>query len=398
MKVTSPNITPGKYASGKPFWLVSFSLDGKQQKKKFSIEREANEYKQTIVRKYLGGMSQSSQEEGRLGFEIFRAYQLKNKSLTAVTFEDFVRESCERWQAPVRTDLQSLVDIFLTIKRKQGLRELTLEQLERYLNAFAVAFKDRDITNFDKATLEGYLFNPNNCGESKPNRNEIDSIRGFFNWLTGESPKTPIESPILTINPFRGWVSETKRDDETSIVIHSYDECKALLEEAATHRGQALVAWMLHSGMRPTESVRFWNDPAYGWNNIDLEQGLIFVPAKVSKVRKPREIDISPTLRQWLEFYRDRKSFFEFASEKAWTFKYVQIRNHLFGAGFKAKDTVRHTRISVLVRLGIPLATVETQMGNSKDIIRNHYLRHMTEEEAKKIDSLTPDQVSLHDA
>lgn len=393
MKCTIPKITQGRYKSGSKFFLVTYSLGGKQRKKKFATELEANRHRQETIRTYIGGVSQSQADEAKAGFDLYRQAWVTKPELKEVSFADFIRQSVENWQVPLTMDIETLVSEFLRIKRKQGLRAISLEQIERYLNGFTQTFGDKAITSFNKAQLEGYLFNPNSCGEIKPNRNEIDIIKGFFNWLTGESPKTPIEKPLLAVNPFRGWVNVSKKDEEAKIVIHSFDECKALLEEAATYNAQGFVAWMLHTGMRPTESFKFWKECS--WDNIDFENGLIHVPANISKVRRTREIDLSETLKAWLEFYQG-KNFAPFVSEKSWKFKYVQIRK-ILGEGIKAKDTIRHTRISVLVRLGTPLATIETQMGNSKEIIKNHYLRHMGEAEAKAIDALTPDKVSVHD-
>ena len=42
-KTTIPKIKTGKYASGNPFWRVTYSQDGKQVIKKFKTEREAND-------------------------------------------------------------------------------------------------------------------------------------------------------------------------------------------------------------------------------------------------------------------------------------------------------------------------------------------------------------------
>ncbi|MBC2602063.1 tyrosine-type recombinase/integrase [Puniceicoccus vermicola] len=391
MKATIPKIQKKKYPSGKPYWLVSFSADGKQVRKKFTDQNSADEFKRNQVRRYHGGLSLGAQDEAREGYEIFRAKWGVHPSLENLGFADFVRQALETYQPP-KGDLEEIVREFLRIKKTQGLRTITLEQIERYMFCFLDAFRGVDLARISKADLEDYLFQPNAAGKKKPNQNEIDTIRSFFNWATGESPKTPIEKPILTNNPFRGWVSRRK-DKEALIAVHDYEECQLLLEEATNCGGQKMVAWMLHTGMRPTESVKFWK--VYSWANIDRKNGLIHVPGAVSKTRRPREIVISPALAAWLDFY-DGEKFFTFKNEKTWAWHYVQIRK-VIPEKKRAKDTLRHTKISVMIREGVPIDVVAAQMGNSREIIQNHYLRLMSEEEAEKIANLTPEQVPAHD-
>ena len=73
-KTTIPKIKTGKYASGNPFWRVTYSQDGKQVIKKFKTEREANEHRMEVIRKFHGGISMQDQEVSRLALEKFKAH------------------------------------------------------------------------------------------------------------------------------------------------------------------------------------------------------------------------------------------------------------------------------------------------------------------------------------
>ncbi|MGZ0656014.1 tyrosine-type recombinase/integrase [Coraliomargarita sp. W4R72] len=397
VKCTIPKIKTLKYASGEPYHRVTYSLNGKQIRKNFADEKRANQYKQDTIRKYIGGVKADDSRLADAGYQVFKSHWVKYPDLEDVPFDEWIANQLRIYQKPVSKGILDLAVDYRSIKVQQGLREISIGWTDAFLvNGFAEEFKDRAITSITKKDLEEYLLKPNRAGQVKPNRNEIDQVKAFFNWLTGESPKTPIDTPILSHNPFRGWVNKSLSDKAGKIVVHTFDECKKLLERSADFNGQAFLVWMLHTGMRPTEAFKYWKNPNYGWNNIDFKNGLIHVPADVSKVRKEREIDISDTLRVWLKFYEKRKSFFEFTTQAVWNGKYVKIRKVLKQSQ-RGNDSLRHTRISVLVRKGIPLATIEVQMGNSKEIIKNHYLRHMAEDEAVKIDGLTPDQITRWD-
>jgi integrase len=89
----------------------------------------------------------------------------------------------------------------------------------------------------------------------------------------------------------------------------------------------------------------------------------------------------------WIEKYQGEKVF-NFSSQTSWNFRYVQLRK---GIGAAGTDELRHTRISVMIRLGENITEIEHQLGNSAQIIKNHYLRLMTKNAANKINQITPD-------
>ena len=142
----------------------------------------------------------------RLAFEKFEAYQSKDQDLAKLDFVDLVEWACANYQAPIGEDLELLVDEFLAIKRKQGLRDQTIRELENYLNAFVEDFKGWTVETFTRKELEVYI----NKTKAPFNKNRFGTIKHFFAWLSGTSQATQIDQPILRDTPFRGWIKERK--------------------------------------------------------------------------------------------------------------------------------------------------------------------------------------------
>jgi hypothetical protein len=96
-------------------------------------------------------------------------------------------------------------------------------------------------------------------------------LKHFFGYLSGQSKKTPNPHPILKESPFKGRevvFQDDENGDETQIVIFTAQECEDLIRQAQLYNAQRMFVWLLFTGMRPVESVRFWRNPLWGWNLI----------------------------------------------------------------------------------------------------------------------------------
>lgn len=392
-KTTIPKIKTGKYASGNPFWRVTYSQDGKQVIKKFKTEREANEHRMEVIRKFHGGISMQDQEVSRLALEKFKAHQSKDSDLAKLDLVDLVDWACSNYQAPIGEDLETLVDEFLTIKRKQRLRPDTITELVNYLEAFVADFKGRTVETFTRKELEEYI----NETKKPFNKNRFGTIKHFFAWLSGTSQATPIDEPVLRDTPFRGWIKGRKDDDSIeSIVIYTAEECRKILEVASDpkHNAQAMFAFMLFTGCRPFEVARIWEDPIkYGWRLCNWEKGIFRIPAAVSKTRKPRQVPLSETLRAWLEHYKG----YETLMPVNWRYKYRDVRKAALDGAKLVTDVPRHTFISQMIEQGETFAKIALICGNSKQMILDHYASLSSPAECKAFFELTPDNFERHD-
>lgn len=177
--------------------------------------------------------------------------------------------------------------------------------------------------------------------------------------------------------------------DETQIVIFTAQECKDLIHQAQRYNAQRMFIWLLFTGMRPVESVRFWSDLRWRWNLISDDLKFIRVPKAVSKTRRSRVIEISPTLRLWLKAYQYFPSFMTCN----WGGKYRQTRKSVLLKDKLKQDIARHTLISMMIKDGKGWAEIELQMGNKKDVQMRDYASLITSRnEVDDFYRLTPDR------
>lgn len=386
-----PKVTKKSYGNRTPYWLVTYSIKGEGQKKpKFDSERAANEHKQEMIRKYMGGISMEDQELARLGFDTFKAQQAGNKDLSKIDFVKLVKWGCQNYQAPLDLTVEDLVDEFMTIKRSQNLRPDTIKELNRYLDEFVEKFNDRSVETFTKADMEKYLKKTYAW-----NQNRFTVIKHFFSWCNGTSVATPNANPILRDTPFRGWISGKKDDDSIdNVVIFNSDDARGILEVAGKpeYSSQGMFAFMFFSGCRPAESFRIWDDiQKYGWNLINMQKRILTIPASVSKTRKARQVVINDTLYAWLKKYEKCETLLPIS----WNDKYRYIRKDAKVS--MVKDVARHTFISQSLEQGMTFDQAALQCGNSRNIILKHYASLTSKDDSDKFFALTPDHFDSHD-
>jgi integrase len=122
---------------------------------------------------------------------------------------------------------------------------------------------------------------------------------------------------------------------------------------------------------------------------MESDLKFIRVPKAVSKTRRTRVIEVSPTLRLWLKAYRHFSSFMT----RNWGGKYRQTRKKVLPKEKLKQDIARHTLISMMIKDGKGWAEIELQMGNKKDVQMRHYASLITSRnEVDDFYGLTPDR------
>lgn len=257
------------------------------------------------------------------------------EDVRGATLLELVRWAADRFISPYRLKpTAAYVEEFLALKSSQGRREDTVRELKYLLPVFCREMGHIAVNDFTAKMLGDW------CKAQKSENKWRLTLKHFFAWLTGEAERSPNPEPVLQRSPIRHW--ERVKVDKTGtegIVILSLEQVTTLIAEAPTRNAQRIIIWMLFTGMRPAESVRFWSDPALGWNSIDMEAQTIDVPATVSKVRSWREIRIKPVLKAWLDLYKDHPSFLTCN----WRNKYCNLRAENLPAEKIVNDVCRHT-------------------------------------------------------
>jgi integrase len=140
-------------------------------------------------------------------------------------------------------------------------------------------------------------------------------------------------------------------------------------------------ALCLFAGIRPGvphgEITKFKPDA------VNLEEGVIYISAEVSKVREPRRVAIQPNLAAWLRAYPLEKYPIILGNFKK--------RRQRFAKKLGlTHDVLRHTFISMFVAKFRSIGEAAIQAGNSEGIIRKHYLDLKTTAEAEEFFGILP--------
>ena len=234
-----------------------------------------------------------------------------------------------------------------------------------------------------------------NNGPAAPwtTKSELVCLRSFFEWCRGRHGEKPIpgcsrrmrqDNPCDAIAP--------PKVSAPPPACLSVDQARDMMRYIEDNHPR-LVPWYsiaIFCGVRPGRSgelQRLANHPgliapcsdAAGRPLLDLERGILTIPASVSKTGRRRVIPISANLAAWLERFPGPLTPVGFDAENR------LARNHL-KLGF---DTLRHSFISFRVAI-VGKAQSALEAGNSEKIIDSHYLHLPSKAEAKAFWAISP--------
>jgi hypothetical protein len=389
MKLPQPKINKGSYPNGKAFWLVSCMLSGQRYRKKHDTEQSALQDRVRLLRTGTSGLTAREHVATEQAVHVLKSTTNEDARNKDVLFA--VEWFCEHFVDAFKVKpLRAYFDEFMGIKRAQGRRLDTIRELDAFLGKFVSDYEHANVTHLKFEDIEPWIISRSRGPASQKRNHHI--VKHFFGFLSGQSEGTPNPHPILKASPFQGRDvihQNDDIDDDTNIIIFTAEECRKLLDEASHHNAQRMFAWLLFTGMRPMESVRFWTEERWGWNLISEDLKYIRVPKAISKTRRSRIIAVSDTLQKWLACYRDFPSFMT----GNWRDKYTWVRSKVLPPEKLKADIPRHTLISMMIKDGQGWAEIELQMGNKKDVQMRHYASLITSpNEVSAFYGLTPEK------
>lgn len=197
----------------------------------------------------------------------------------------------------------------------------------------------------------------------------------FFNWCRRKY-KTPKENPCEFIT--------VKRDDN-DVEYFTPEETQAIIDLSLTERYIDLLPFhviCLFSGVRPTECEHLT------WEDIDFADRSIIIDKKYAKTRKHRRIEMQQNLIDWLKWFRAEYPKKPLIQEINFQDSARRFRSKL---GFWLANGMRHSFASYyLGGIRKDFGALELQMGNSRTMLQNHYVRFPTAEESNKFWSIKP--------
>lgn len=290
--------------------------------------------------------------------------------------------------------VSELVDLWIESKKKQqftSIRPVTLKEIEYTGKKIKGLWGGNQYDSVKKEHVIEFLAAHKGAYTTK--KNWKVRIGGFFNWCNSEGWGRG--------NPAKNIEIEKTTPNAPEII--STEKVKRMLElvqNSPRYRPLAnYLALGFFGGLRPFELTRLT------WRYIDLKEkpvttkwgeswGAIEIRTEMTKTKTPRFVPINATLAAFLHKFKNEPIYVK----KNFTRRFVALRKEA-GYGFKSDrteenrwepDSIRHTFASMWLPVYDSRNKLAEIMGNSTEVIRRHYLRHLQPEDAAPYWAIRP--------
>jgi len=362
------------YKHPKMKWVVRGKESGKWVRKFFGTKVEASSYadlKNTdLLNLGLEG------KEFPLELRVMATECERDLAPFGKTIRDAVNYYLPHIQRASKARLiEKVVEEAETSKKADGLKKPTLTEFGHRAGHFAKAFPGREVGMFTQEEIEEWL---RATFENPVTRNNTrKTVVNLFNFAMSRK--------YIATNPAAGI--KKAREDRSEIGILTPGQVSALLTSASSEM-LPYFAIAVFAGIRPEElAPPLKDDAGVEWSDVKWAQGIIRVRAEVSKVGKPRNVKIEPTLAKWLAPYRHAKG--RIAPSK-WR---EHFRNARTAAGITEwpTDCLRHSFASYWLQIHRDAPALALEMGNSVEVILERYSKVLDEpEDAVKFWAIEP--------
>jgi integrase len=270
-----------------------------------------------------------------------------------------------------------------------GLRDLTKTNLRRRVNVFVNSVPNMRVADVTKEAIQTYLSKRAISPKSKDN--DRRALSSFFSWCMDDERKWTAVNPCSKKKKRIGKGKAEDQDEAPDIL--GVEDCETLLRAAEAHKGGRMVPYLavcLFAGLRPFEAARLPSS----WSQVNLPDNEIRLEASQTKTGRSRVVTICPTLRTWLEAYRDHPFY-----GPNWRRDFDMVKRSI-GYGRKTPsfpnlkpwpvDVLRHTAISHYFRQTGSYGQTAEQFGNSEAIIKNHYQGRVSSDDTARFYDLRP--------
>jgi integrase len=382
MKKTSPFvISEFTNPSGKIVFQLYARIDGQRFRKNFPTRAEAEAERQIQEVNWLqrdtgtrAAITRLNEDQLHEAEAAFRRLMGQPRSLSF--YLDF---ALTNYREPEKQrPLASAVADYIAAKEHEFAQDqLSPPQLARIrwdLKRLVKYFPGKTVAEITVSGLVGFL------ERRRPGMKTFNNQRGvlgtFFKFCFHRGWVT--ENPILKVPHYR---IRHKRGVAQTLTAAQAAALMEFMETYDSGRWVPYFALCLFAGIRPGvphgEITKFKPDA------VNLEEGVIYISAEVSKVREPRRVAIQPNLAAWLRAYPLEKHPIILGNFKK--------RRQRFAKKLGlTHDVLRHTFISMFVAKFRSIGEAAIQAGNSESIIRRHYLDLKTTAEAEEFFGILP--------
>jgi integrase len=262
--------------------------------------------------------------------------------------------------------LRQAIDLMLSAKKFAGLRPIYLTSLRTYLGQFARGREETLLSAFSVIDLELWFSARNEAVSTRAaNVGRLSALFGFAErrgWITR--------------NPCRQL--ERIRIDRKPPRILTVQQCETLISRVRKDRPHQLAFFTLslYAGIRPEELSRI------DWTAVDPERGIVTIDAAASKVRRRRLVTLEPKAATLLREARGNSATLPVRIMTRR--RYLDFACRVLGLEAWPQDCMRHTAASMLMSLHRDAGRVADSLGNSPDILLNHYRELVAEGESAR--------------
>lgn len=274
--------------------------------------------------------------------------------------------------------------------KKLVVEDKTLREIQQYLtDCFAVEFGHLTPIDVGHSQIEAHLA----AHTSRWHRDKV--LRNFFLWLSGAECRSMATLPNapLKSSPFRHIVKlpYERLNDEVEVLYIA--ELRAAIELAIKEYPEALgvLVFNVLTGLRPDcEAPKFWTGEKHGWRKIDFNRKLLTVTKELEKTgKRGRQLALRPNVVAWLEYFKSKDTPMT-CTRYAWR----KFKKAAFPTKANVQDLLRHTAISNYAKV-LSVVELEFQFATSKDMVMEHYLAMISDEDVEAFFSLTPASFGL---
>jgi integrase len=368
-----PPIYTVTHRSGHASYQVDLGIvEGKRKRVNFETKAEAETYAEQcrIAKVNEGVMAFSLPTDIRLdaakassillphGVSILEAAKYYQKHVLAFKTAPCIKEIVERYIADCVG---------------RNLRPATIGDLRCRLNSFASDFGDARLSDITLDELKEWV--QDDAWEMRTRINYLTKISQLY----GHAVRNKWVDSNLTESIQRPTV------DETTPEIFTVEQAQRLLKHAHQFDLLPYIAIGLFAGLRTAEMFRLQG------RKVNFEDKTITVGADVAKKRSQRIVDIQPALLAWLEPCKDKlQSGFPIVEKN----KFRKNKEQLLEAAEMTEwptNGLRHSFASYHYAMFRSSDDTAHQMGNSSNIVHQHYKALVSKAEAEKFWNLRPD-------
>ena len=352
MNKSWPTIKP-VVKNGKPSIMVDARIGGRGERRFFSSEKTAAAWAQAqrIKRQNEGTRAFDDRELAKFGLTVADAIKF--------TLAHY-RQQAE--SKPIKDAVAALVEF-----KRDRVGRIRIADIENRLARFVEA-----------------------CGEKTMAQVTPDDINAFLAEIPHPTTRNDYRKEIVMLWHFcraRKWVSEAldkthvprETEPEKGRVILTVQQAARLMEASMDPDICTMNAMIFFGGLRREEVEKL------DWSAVNFRTGHINVSAEVSKVARERYAPMPDNLRDWLLPLAQKKGPIV-----------SRVLMHALRATWKRagiypwpQDAHRHSFISYRRRL-IGDAQTALDAGTSETIIKRHYKRPVTEEDARRYFEIRP--------